>query len=96
MQFTPELRQKIIDKLQQVGVSQPCPRCKNMHFTIVDGFFMQPLQNDIEGALILSGPSVPSILIICTVCGYMSQHALGVLLGFLPKNTANEVTNGQK
>ena len=60
-----------------------CPMCGHNKFTIADGYFTPILQKDLTSYK-LGGASIPSIIIICTNCGFMSQHALGVL-GLLPK-----------
>lgn len=81
--FSEEYKKKIVQALTSKGATQPCPRCRNQSFTLVDGYFNQPIQTEL-GGLIIGGPSIPSIVVVCTQCGYMSQHALGVL-GLLPQ-----------
>jgi hypothetical protein len=78
-----EQKEKIISALMSRGAKAPCPRCNNANFTLVDGYFNQPIQAEL-GGLVIGGPSIPSVIVICTRCGYMSQHALGVL-GLLPQ-----------
>ena len=82
-EFSEEQKKKIIQALANRGANQPCPRCRNQSFTLVDGYFNQPIQTELAG-LIIGGPSIPSVVVVCTKCGYMSQHALGVL-GLLPR-----------
>lgn len=81
--LTEEQKVKIIETLKEKGVTLPCPRCGNNNFTIMDGYFNQPIQTEL-GGLVLGGPSVPSIVLVCTRCGFLNQHALGVL-GLLPE-----------
>jgi len=81
-----EQKQKIIKALEERKVILPCPRCGNEHFTLLDGYFNQTIQTELTG-IVIGGPSVPSIVVVCTQCGYLSQHALGVL-GLLPKQEA--------
>jgi len=78
-----EEKQRIIKALEEHGASLPCPRCGNQQFTLLDGYFNQTIQTELKG-MVIGGPSVPSVVVVCTRCGYMSQHALGVL-GLLPK-----------
>jgi hypothetical protein len=85
----PEQLQKIIQKLQQLGAVRDCPRCGNHNFTIEDGFLNQTVQQSITN-LNIGGPSIPSIVLICNKCGYMSQHALGTL-GFLTPEGALKI-----
>jgi hypothetical protein len=42
----------------------------------------------LEG-LVLGGPSVPTAVLACNRCGWVAQHALGVL-GLLPKKEEKE------
>jgi predicted nucleic-acid-binding Zn-ribbon protein len=75
-------KQKIIKALQDRGATRPCPRCGNSNFTLIDGYFNQTIQTELKG-MVIGGPSVPSVVVACNRCGYLSQHALGVL-GLLP------------
>jgi ribosomal protein L37E len=79
-------KQEIIKALEERGAKLPCPRCGNQSFTLIDGYFNQTIQTDLKG-MVLGGPSVPSVVVVCNRCGYLSQHALGVL-GLLPKEEA--------
>jgi hypothetical protein len=72
-------KQKIIQKLNEKGLKTNCPMCGNKKFIIADGFFNNPMQSELLEGLVLSGPSIPSIAIVCNNCGFISQHALGVL-----------------
>jgi len=79
-------KQKIIKALEERGARLPCPRCGNNSFTLLDGYFNQTVQTDLKG-MVLGGPSVPSVVVACNRCGYLSQHALGAL-GLLPQEEA--------
>lgn len=74
---------EIIKTLEKRRATRPCPRCGNRDFTIESGYFNQPIQSDLKG-LSIGGRSIPSAIVICIKCGYISQHALGVL-GLLPR-----------
>ena len=71
-------KKKIIKAMQDRGATKPCPRCGNGNFTLLDGYFNQTIQMELTG-MVIGGPSVPSAVIACSRCGYLSQHALGVL-----------------
>lgn len=88
-QMTSEEKQKIVDALHKKRANRPCPRCDEKNFTLLDGYFNQSIQQSLTAGVILGGPSIPSIVILCNNCGYMSQHALGVL-GLIPKNKDNK------
>ena len=75
--FTDQQRAKIIEILQKRGAVRACSRCGTDNFSLNDGFFMD-LVGDGKN-FVLGGPAIPSIVIICTNCGAIYQHALGVL-----------------
>lgn len=80
--MTPKEKDEIIKRLEERFANNPCPRCGNQHFALADGYFTQPIQKDITG-IVIGGPNIPSVVVICTRCGFISQHALGSL-GLLP------------
>lgn len=86
--WTQEQKDKVVKALMERGARAPCPRCGNNNFTLLDGFFNQPIQAEF-GGMVLGGPSIPSVVVVCTRCGFLSQHALGVL-GMLPKEERDE------
>ena len=90
MQELPEKQNQntIIKALEYSGAKLPCPRCGNSSFTLLNGYFNHTIQNDPKG-MVLGGPSIPSIVVACNRCGYLSQHALGIL-GLLPKEEAQK------
>jgi hypothetical protein len=67
--FTEEEKQKILGairtKVPQMG---KCPICGNPHWTLADGFVSLPIQGQI-GGIVLGGPTLPCVPIICTNCG---------------------------
>ncbi len=85
----PGKKAEIIRILNERGVTLPCPRCGNPSFTLIDGYFNEMIQPDIN-TLNIGGPSVPSIITACNRCGYLSQHALGTLGLLLPPNDSKE------
>ncbi len=82
-ELSKEEKEKIIKSLDERGAKLPCPRCGNNSFTLLDGYFNQTIQTELKG-MVIGGPSVPSVVVACNQCGYLSQHALGPL-GLLPK-----------
>lgn len=73
-----EEKRKIIEEFAKRGVKNHCPMCGNNNFVVSDGYFNNTMQSELKG-MIIGGPSIPTIPIICTNCGFISQHALGVL-----------------
>ncbi len=82
-EMSAETKQKIVSTLQEKGAVLPCPRCGNKQYALLDGYFNQVIQPELKG-IMLGGPAVPSVVVVCSNCGYMSQHALGSL-GLMPK-----------
>lgn len=62
-----------------------CPMCKKGNFTIVDSYTFSLLTDDYKNLKIGQGKALPSVPIVCTNCGFISHHALGVL-GLLDNN----------
>lgn len=73
-----ERKDEIIKRLTERGALMPCPRCGNENFSIIDGYFNQTIQSEFKG-LVIGGRSVPTAIVVCNKCGYIAQHALGVL-----------------
>jgi ribosomal protein S27AE len=76
--FPEEPKEEIIEKSREKGLRTSCPMCGNTHFVLADGYFNHPIQTSL-GGLVLGGPSVPTIAVFCSRCGFVSQHALGAL-----------------
>jgi len=81
-QLTQEQKQKILQALNGKNVNGPCPRCGNNNFILAEGYFNHFMQVDLTNVS-LGGPSIPTIATVCSNCGFISEHALGVL-GILP------------
>lgn len=79
-----EQKEIIIKKLAEKGVKASCPMCGNNHFVLADAYFTNILQTQLN-SISIGGPNIPTIAIICSNCGFISQHALGSL-GLLPKD----------
>ena len=86
-----EKKQEIIQKLNERIQVLTCPMCHQHNFVIANGYFSHFLQDNMKDVSI-GGSSIPTIAIVCTHCGFVSQHALGVL-GMLPKNEENKDGN---
>lgn len=70
-------RNKVIAALEARGAKLPCSRCGHNQFEIV-GETILPLQSD-PNVLSIGGPSIPTVIVGCSKCGYVWQHALGSL-----------------
>ena len=86
-ELSEEDKQKVIAALRRKGVGlRNCPMCERTNSWIVaDGYINHPIQTQI-GGLVIGGPSIPTAALICSNCGFVSQHALGAL-ELLPRDT---------
>jgi rubredoxin len=82
-----EQKKRIAETLQERKQNLTCPMCQNKNFIMADGYFNNNMQTDF-GSISIGGPAIPTIGIICDNCGFVSQHAIGVL-GLLPKENLN-------
>lgn len=71
-----ELVEKLNTALKPRGVI--CPMCGNIHFSVVEGMLKPSVQNSLNSFQI-GGTSIPCVAIVCNKCGFISQHAIGVL-----------------
>ena len=78
-------KKQIWDKILKIIPNPECPMCHNRKFAIMDSYFLNPVIEDYHHASVFMRKSVPAASIICTNCGFISQHALGIL-GLLDKN----------
>jgi hypothetical protein len=81
-----ERSDKIINALNSKGVNKPCPRCGHLHFSVVEETFI-PINHD-PNAVVAGGPVVPTVIVACSNCGFVTQHALGAL-GLAPVEAAH-------
>lgn len=86
--FPLEEKENIIRAIESKGASRPCPRCGCPNFSLVSGYFHHFIQPQIQGIRI-GGPSVPTAVVACDQCGWLAEHALGVL-NLLPKDQASK------
>lgn len=69
---------KAVSALLLTGWQHSCPFCNKSVFQIQEGLFINVLQKDWK-TIELGGNSIPVIVLICTNCGFVSQHSLGIL-----------------
>jgi hypothetical protein len=87
-------KREILDLLgQRINLSSlKCPMCGHSNFTIADGYVRNEILDDFTNVTI-GGTGIPSIPIICTNCGFISYHALGVL-GLLNRSNLKDLIEG--
>jgi predicted RNA-binding Zn-ribbon protein involved in translation (DUF1610 family) len=69
-----EQRQHITAVLQEAGAVLPCPRCGNAGFTLMDGYVLEFRQSQLRNMVVGSGNRLPSVVMTCDRCGFISQH----------------------
>lgn len=65
-----------IKELEKKGAILPCHRCGSTNFTLIDQYSNLIIQNNLEG-MVLGGTTIPVILVACSKCGAITQHAVG-------------------
>ena len=80
-------KKEIIDAIQKKLTEKQkhlvCPACGNQGFILAEGYTQDNLQEKLSG-MVIGGPSIPTIIVVCNHCGYVIRFSLGVL-GLLPK-----------
>ena len=85
-----EEKERIISLIRAKNAPRACPMCASNAWAIADGYFNQAIQSDFK-VMRLGSHSIPSIAIICNNCGFIGQHALGVL-GLLTQSITPDST----
>ncbi len=85
-------KENFAKRLKEKNVKLECPMCGNKDFILVDGYFKFTLQTTIKGTII-GGPSIPAIGVICSNCGFISNHAIGAL-GLLDIEKEKDTSRG--
>src|SRR5258708_1992930 len=70
--------------LLERGVALPCPRCGPPPFNLEPYYLAHPIQINLS-SISLGGANIPTVVTTCMRCGFLSEHALGVL-GLLSKS----------
>ena len=73
-----EYKQRITNAIQTK--LQASPIQGENGFTLVDGFIMQPINNELSGVFILGGPLIPLVAVIGNTSGRMYYFAVKALL----------------
>jgi ribosomal protein S27AE len=75
----PAGRNRILNALERVNATLPCPRCGNGRFSLLDGYVIEHPQRHTRNLVISGDNRVASVVMACDRCGFMAQHALSVL-----------------
>ena len=71
-------QEEIIEALHEKGALQSCPRCSNLQFEVI-GEAAIPLSAQRGSQWWAMAPEIPVVLVSCTNCGYIAQHATRLL-----------------
>lgn len=71
-------KNEIISVLERKIKKIECPMCHQRHFEILEGYISDMLQSDYHN-IVIGGHTIPSIVLVCSNCGFISKHALGAL-----------------
>lgn len=94
MKMDEDKKKKIADELaNRVGILE-CPICHQSRYTLIDGFFVDMLQEDYK-VINLVGRKLPTILLVCNHCGHIDKFSLGVL-GFMVEQKSPETRTDSK
>ncbi|HLD31318.1 MAG TPA: hypothetical protein VJB37_00250 [Patescibacteria group bacterium] len=72
-----DYKQRITDTIQ--ARLQVAPIAGENGFTLVEGFIMQPLSNEVSGNIVIGGPTIPLVAIVGNTSGRMYYFALKAL-----------------
>ena len=77
MALTTSQKETIIGTLRSKSNGQ-CPICHQQKWTIGDEI-VSATSVSLGGSTVMGGPFIPMAQIVCSNCGFIAHHALGVL-----------------
>ena len=77
MSLTDRQKQTIQQALQSKGFGA-CPGCRQASWQLADDLVGIPTTS-MGGGMAIGGGHIPMAQIVCTRCGFVSHHAVGVL-----------------
>lgn len=77
--MTDKEKEIIEGKIKVILPNLECPMCHNKRFTILDRYIVSSVQDDYRVSKGVMHNSIPALALVCTRCGFISQHSLGVL-----------------
>jgi hypothetical protein len=82
MTFPPE-KENVTRALAERGVTLPCPRCGDNGWSVLEAYISNSLTQN-ASKVIVGGSALPTVAVICTKCGFLSEHVATVLELFGP------------
>jgi hypothetical protein len=74
-----QIKPRIIEALNSKARNLKCAACYNNEMILIDGFFNRSVQKEINSGLIVGGPVMPTIGLVCKKCGHIMEFSLGAL-----------------
>lgn len=81
-------KSQIIAKILEKNPNIECSMCHHRHFTLLDGYITENIQNNYKSIIVGGGTILPLATIICENCGCITQYSLGAL-GLIDEQTQN-------
>jgi hypothetical protein len=75
--LTPEQQKRIIEELQKRNATPVCRCGRSKNFLLMDGLFLNLLGDGKN--LVIGGPAIPTVAVVCDNCGAIYQYAVGTL-----------------
>jgi hypothetical protein len=72
-----DYKQRITDAIQ--GRLRTAPIVGERGFSLIEGFIMQPLSNEVSGNITIGGPTIPLVAIVGNTSGRVYYFALKAL-----------------
>ncbi len=66
----------IISRLKEKNMNKSCPRCECLNFELVGTSYINLYKESWFSAYIKKDAIIPYVIIACSNCGYITQHAL--------------------
>ncbi len=82
-------KEQIATSLRNKEVNLPCPRCSKVKFEVVGQTLLS--LNEHPSTITIGGPALPTAIIACSNCGFISLHALSAL-DLMPSNDPDGAT----
>ena len=88
-----EERQKVVNWLKEKAPSPACPFCGTKHWSISNAAICPQVY--IPGPLMLGGPTVPLVLVVCETCGFVASFS-AVTTGVIPADDPQKEAEKEK
>ena len=56
-----------------------CPICQNEKFSVLYGYIRNDIVTNLEEQAVVGTSTLPTIVLTCQKCGFISQHAVKIL-----------------